>query len=285
MKGNIFLNFLLLLLIYPVLAQGSISNYLAADYSELAKQAVQLTTDPSLLADKEGDYDIILKDAIYTPDSQSKIKIAKRCSVLGHHLKSDGYNPEIVNELVKENKIKELRKMAGIPEPLTKAERDERKKKYFDSDENLKDYLWKNHQMRPDSSGATEENKRYLTCTKIKPTNMTDRELMLLDDYKIDAVLSLSKLILLKDGSLAHLYSTLSQDGSPTHGLFPSSSSYFFSSRGIDVYRDGSKVLFVDRSKILNIIFFNSNSLSVQEASYKCEDPGIVKLLKMKAKY
>lgn len=143
-----------------------------------------------------------------------------------------------------------------------------KQREYFTSEEHLKKFLKENYQMWPDSSGSTEDNKRYLTCTKIKPTNMTDRELILKDDYKVDVILSLSKLRVVTESNSFFLYSE-----------------YFFSSKGIDVYKDLGRVAFIDKSKNLNIIYFNGTSLSVEIENYKCEDPGMVKLLKMKAKY
>lgn len=138
----------------------------------------------------------------------------------------------------------------------------------------IKELIGKQYQMWPDSSGSTKEFKRYLTCKKPKPAEMTDREYILRDDYSVDVVLSL------KEAKV-----TLPKKN---HEYLVYFSNYLFTSRGIDVYEAGLKresALFVDASNTLRILDFDLPSSRVRSVdSYKCEDPGMVKLVQMKAR-
>lgn len=144
---------------------------------------------------------------------------------------------------------------------------------YKQRNDAIKEIMGKQYQMWPDSSGSTKDIKRYLTCTKPKPADMTDREYVLRYDYNVDVVLSLStaKVTLPKKNHENFLY-------------FPE---YLFTSKGIDIYETswGSGAFFVDTSKTLRILNFDFSSSTVRSVdSYKCEDPGVVKLIKMKAR-
>ena len=127
----------------------SISNYLAADYSQLAKQAVGLTTEPSLIADKSillaerkesklatlgkrgtgftetsglatgEEYKSALADALATPDEKSKVDPAMRTGALADHLKFSGFNPEQVDALAAANDVAGLRNMYYGNAPTT----------------------------------------------------------------------------------------------------------------------------------------------------------------------